>query len=583
MRESRVAESGVGRWMLGSSAYRCTMPSYGWTALFPDRAVAGNAMHAETVARHHYSCKIPAEFFPENPAGYYAYPVDPDSAMCLEVFAGMELGREMLPGTAESHAMPTGIPIRRYSTPGSSPSSFEYCAAQSPNALSDSGKQNLKPQYTAELDVLCRICGDRASGFHYGVHSCEGCKGFFRRTLKKQLTYKACQLGNSCKIDAGTRNKCQYCRYQRCLNAGMSQDAVRFGRMPKTEREKLMADKEELLCTTSKRIVELRSLTDLIKAAFRDVFHNTIFFSNPENCPTGPANSASPSSHAPSTLSQPPVSCFAGVGLAGSVGGLGVGVGGGMVGGGGGGIYGPHNHTMSSSSSASTSPFDTSATHMGDMAEVLHSLTTEEFHEREIFWRFQEVLLPVMEASVKFAKRLPGFTSLPMPDQIELMKQNGFMVVHLALHTIVDNDLIKLDTHAGGGLRIYRHSPRLCEQLQNLLERPLAVGERLRSMRLTYGELALFAAVLLTSERPGLHSPKPVEDLQSDLLEALRLDLVHNHPKDRLLFPKLLVLIPDLLQIVEEFCENLKSHVFDPTPDFSKTKPLLREIFELTC
>lgn len=36
--------------------------------------------------------------------------------------------------------------------------------------------QNVKPQYTAELDVLCRICGDRASGFHYGVHSCEGCK-----------------------------------------------------------------------------------------------------------------------------------------------------------------------------------------------------------------------------------------------------------------------------------------------------------------------------------------------------------------------------------------------------------------------
>ena len=76
-------------------------------------------------------------------------------------------------------------------------------------------------------------------------------------------------------------------------------------------------------------------------------------------------------------------------------------------------------------------------------------------------------------------------------------------------------------------------------------------------------------------------TPAPVEQLQADLLEALRLDLVHNHPKDRLLLPKLILLIPDLVQIVEEFQENLKQKVFDPTPDYALTNPLLKEIFDL--
>lgn len=73
--------------------------------------------------------------------------------------------------------------------------------------------------------AICAICGDKASGKHYGVHSCEGCKGFFKRTVRKDLTY-TCRDLRDCTIDKRQRNRCQYCRYQKCLTAGMKREAV---------------------------------------------------------------------------------------------------------------------------------------------------------------------------------------------------------------------------------------------------------------------------------------------------------------------------------------------------------------------
>uniref|UniRef100_A0A8D0QCK5 Retinoid X receptor beta n=1 Tax=Sus scrofa TaxID=9823 RepID=A0A8D0QCK5_PIG len=72
---------------------------------------------------------------------------------------------------------------------------------------------------------LCAICGDRSSGKHYGVYSCEGCKGFFKRTIRKDLTY-SCRDNKDCTVDKRQRNRCQYCRYQKCLATGMKREAV---------------------------------------------------------------------------------------------------------------------------------------------------------------------------------------------------------------------------------------------------------------------------------------------------------------------------------------------------------------------
>ncbi|XP_068855678.1 nuclear receptor ROR-gamma-like [Aphelocoma coerulescens] len=100
---------------------------------------------------------------------------------------------------------------------------------------------------TAHIEVIpCKICGDKSSGIHYGVITCEGCKGFFRRSERRGPSL-ACSRGQRCDIDRATRTRCQHCRLQKCLRLGMSRDAVKFGRMSKKQRDRLQAEVLEQL------------------------------------------------------------------------------------------------------------------------------------------------------------------------------------------------------------------------------------------------------------------------------------------------------------------------------------------------
>ncbi|TRY70786.1 hypothetical protein TCAL_02845 [Tigriopus californicus] len=78
---------------------------------------------------------------------------------------------------------------------------------------------------------VCVVCGDRASGRHYGAISCEGCKGFFKRSIRKQLGYQ-CRGNKDCEVTKHHRNRCQYCRLQKCLAMGMRSDSVQSERRP---------------------------------------------------------------------------------------------------------------------------------------------------------------------------------------------------------------------------------------------------------------------------------------------------------------------------------------------------------------
>nr|XP_035960972.1 oxysterols receptor LXR-alpha isoform X1 [Halichoerus grypus]XP_035960973.1 oxysterols receptor LXR-alpha isoform X1 [Halichoerus grypus]XP_035960974.1 oxysterols receptor LXR-alpha isoform X1 [Halichoerus grypus]XP_035960975.1 oxysterols receptor LXR-alpha isoform X1 [Halichoerus grypus]XP_035960976.1 oxysterols receptor LXR-alpha isoform X1 [Halichoerus grypus]XP_035960977.1 oxysterols receptor LXR-alpha isoform X1 [Halichoerus grypus]XP_035960978.1 oxysterols receptor LXR-alpha isoform len=93
---------------------------------------------------------------------------------------------------------------------------------------------------------LCSVCGDKASGFHYNVLSCEGCKGFFRRSVIKGARY-VCHSGGHCPMDTYMRRKCQECRLRKCRQAGMreecvlSEEQIRLKKLKRQEEEQAQA------------------------------------------------------------------------------------------------------------------------------------------------------------------------------------------------------------------------------------------------------------------------------------------------------------------------------------------------------
>ncbi|KAI0989203.1 hypothetical protein GJ496_001460 [Pomphorhynchus laevis] len=84
------------------------------------------------------------------------------------------------------------------------------------------------------VHLACAVCGDKSSGKHYGQHTCEGCKSFFKRSVRRNMNY-ICRGNEKCTVDQYHRNQCQFCRFQKCINVGMRRDSVQNGRVPQQQ------------------------------------------------------------------------------------------------------------------------------------------------------------------------------------------------------------------------------------------------------------------------------------------------------------------------------------------------------------
>nr|ASL70587.1 nuclear receptor [Brachionus plicatilis] len=129
----------------------------------------------------------------------------------------------------------------------------------------------------------CRICKSEATGIHYGVSSCEGCKGFFKRSLTRHKNY-VCRENKDCSIFPKQRKKCKYCRWMACLKAGMSLSEVRVGRIPNHMKEvRPKIDTETLRICKNKFCLSLKNFAKSQRFDGQ-IFPNTPFAEKYLNC-----------------------------------------------------------------------------------------------------------------------------------------------------------------------------------------------------------------------------------------------------------------------------------------------------------
>ncbi|CAD6992918.1 unnamed protein product [Ceratitis capitata] len=110
-------------------------------------------------------------------------------------------------------------------------------------AIMDVAKVNMDKRYNSPssppsrilYNIACQVCRDHSSGKHYGIFACDGCAGFFKRSVRRARQY-VCKAtnGGPCIVDKTHRNQCRACRLRKCFDAGMNKDSVQHERGPRS-------------------------------------------------------------------------------------------------------------------------------------------------------------------------------------------------------------------------------------------------------------------------------------------------------------------------------------------------------------
>ncbi|KAA0702994.1 Nuclear receptor ROR-alpha [Triplophysa tibetana] len=481
------------------------------------------------------------------------------------------------------------------------------------NTQSKRGTPVPKKSHLTQIEVIpCKICGDKSSGVHYGVITCEGCKGFFRRSQSSSVQY-SCSRQSNCPIDRASRNRCQSCRLKKCVAQGMSRDAVKFGRMSKRQRDSLFAEVERHRQQQRLQANSVQEPQPL--QAYRPGKDHREQSSHliPSHPPAYPYSVEPELPGCPASL--PYLDCRVSEaqvqGLAYRV--------------------SPHRRLESinltaergfdstrstpeailnmPSSEMGFRPYDPETSffsyptslHIEELCasivrshrettqyrpEELQALRWKVFSREEIhahqsksmdeMWQHCAVrLTDAVQYVVEFAKRIPGFRQLCQNDQIALLKSGSMEVVLVRMSRMfnTENNMVFFDGKFAG--------TELFKSLacNDLIAAVFDFAHNLCMLRLTEQQMAVFSAVvLLNADRPGLENREKVQRARRDVELALS-QILHRDNQETLLH-KLNQRLPLLKSLCVLHIEKLRwfRQLF-PLTVHSLFPPLYKELF----
>ncbi|KAM9346821.1 nuclear receptor subfamily 1 group I member 2 [Symphorus nematophorus] len=377
----------------------------------------------------------------------------------------------------------------------------------------------------------CGVCGDLAKGYHFNALTCEGCKGFFRRTIKRS-TQLHCPFLNKCSITKNNRRSCQACRFRKCQDIGMRKEMVMsekevLERRIRIKKKKMLDAPVQLSPQQEETIKELlcghRSTFDTAFyrfSGFRPMDRNIL-----------------PGSECNQSSSEPSYAC-----------------------------------SLSSSFSLPSS------SSLRGSFEKQEDQEGEQVRKSSVFTALPHVAdltTYMIKDIISFSKSLQDFCSLIMGDQIALLKGATFEVMQIRFNMVFN---ATRGTWECGHIT-YCIDDAVRAGFQPLLLEPLLkFHHTLRKLGLQEEEYVLMQAMSLFSpDRPGVQQHDVIDKLHEKLALTLKtwIDCKRTGPEKHLLFPKVMACLTEMRTMTEEYSKQVLQ-IQDIQPDV--ISPLIMEM-----